>query len=140
MASCDRVSLIMQVRVGLLPQKLAKRLPTETAYTSPVAQVLAGSYRKGTLAHAPSSDSIASTITAAVNARSVYRTWQHAVCSSLTVQSLLDLAAFLQSYRAYFHAAYQTPGQNPQTFLFSLVIHGSYMPHHVCLAVEKASL
>lgn len=65
------VVCVKQVKIGIPPQKLAKKLPAGTKFTSPVAQVLAGAYRKAVGGQAPPLEGIASGITAALNARSV---------------------------------------------------------------------
>ncbi|DBA69538.1 TPA: hypothetical protein ACH3X2_012737 [Trebouxia sp. C0005] len=60
-----------QAKVSILSEKQAKKLPAGAKMTSPIAQVLAGGYRKAHDAKAPSLDAVAATLAAAINVRSV---------------------------------------------------------------------
>ena len=62
--------LAVQAKVSVPSEKQAKKLPARVKMTSPVAQVLAGGYHKAREAKAPSVDTVAATLAAAINVRS----------------------------------------------------------------------
>ncbi len=61
--------LAVQAKVSIPSEKQAKRLSAGVKMTSPVAQVLAGGYHKAREAKAPSIDTVAATLAAAMNVR-----------------------------------------------------------------------
>lgn len=61
--------LAVQAKVSTPSEKQAKRLPAGVKMTSPIAQVLAGGYHKAGEAKAPSIDTVAATLAAAMNVR-----------------------------------------------------------------------
>ncbi len=63
--------LAVQAKVSVPSEKQAKKLPAGVKMTSPIAQVLAGGYRKAREVKAPSLDTVAATLAAAINVRSV---------------------------------------------------------------------
>ena len=63
--------LAVQAKVSIPSEKQAKKLPAGAKMTSPIAQVLAGGYHKAHEAKAPGVDTVAATLAAAINVRSV---------------------------------------------------------------------
>lgn len=111
-----------QAKVSIPSEKQAKKLPAGVKMTSPIAQVLAGSYHKAREAQTPSLDTVAATLAAAINVRFRESSWR-AAHGGWTAQVL--------NGHLNFHAATEAASVNPQPTHTSSPAHvQTQLPSH----------